>query len=65
MPIEVITTLGDDDRVTARVGECRCGAEVDLSDPMTNVCSECGRLYNGYGQELRPEDEWEEPGEDD
>jgi len=32
---------------------------------MTNACDNCGRLYNGCGQELRPEEDWEEPWGDD
>lgn len=38
---------------------CDCGYVLELYDPLTNEC-ECGRLYNGGGQSLRPESEWEE-----
>ena len=31
--------------------EC-CGKEVQLSDSLTNICENCGALYNGFGQKL-------------
>jgi predicted Zn-ribbon and HTH transcriptional regulator len=40
--------------------KCTCGAEVFLDDPMTNECESCGTLWNSAGQELRPQNEWEE-----
>jgi hypothetical protein len=44
-------------------GRCRCGRIVRLDDAMTNTC-ECGREYNGSGQELAPRSQWgEETGE--
>lgn len=44
------------------VGECPCGAHVELAH-FTNTC-ECGRDYNGSGQELAPREQWgEETGE--
>lgn len=46
--------------VAPAVLRCDCRGEVELWDPMTNACDRCGRLYNGSGQALRPEDEWEE-----
>jgi len=65
MPIEVEVICDPDDRIVSRIGTCHCGAEIDLTDPMTNVCECCGRMYNSCGQELRPEEEWEEPLDDD
>lgn len=45
------------------IGECTCGAEVELAH-FTNTCHECGRDYNGSGQELAPREQWgEETGE--
>lgn len=41
------------------VGQCHCGREVVLDDPLTNECP-CGRLYNMCGQELKPREQWEE-----
>ncbi|HZX80767.1 MAG TPA: hypothetical protein VFE72_07445 [Lysobacter sp.] len=32
------------------VGRCTCGAEVVLSDPLSNECEPCGRWYNMMGQ---------------
>ena len=39
---------------------CDCGTKVYLSNPMTNYCSGCDRLYNSFGQELAPPEEWDE-----
>src|SRR5437899_10423381 len=36
------------------IGRCYCGGEVVLEDAMTNECELCGRLYNGFGQDLAP-----------
>ncbi|MBQ7788411.1 MAG: hypothetical protein IJ398_02015 [Clostridia bacterium] len=41
------------------VGYCECGAEVILYG-MTNTCPGCGELYNGFGQRLKPINEWED-----
>jgi len=38
---------------------CDCGEKVYL-DRNTNPCEECGKLYNGFGQELAPPEEWDE-----
>lgn len=37
---------------------CDCGREVYVDGP-TRVC-ECGKYYNGFGQELAPPEEWDE-----
>lgn len=37
---------------------CSCGSRVYLGG-FTNECDECGKLYNGFGQELAPVDEWD------
>lgn len=45
------------------VGECACGAHVEL-DRFTNTCHKCGRDYNSSGQLLAPRVFWgEETGE--
>lgn len=44
---------------------CDCGTTVYLDDSLTNECPTCGQLYNGFGQELAPRDEWDENWEDD
>lgn len=40
---------------------CDCGEEVYL-DKFSSVteCTSCGRLYNAFGQELAPVDQWDE-----
>lgn len=44
-------------------GRCTCGCLIYLDDDMTNSCR-CGRLYDGYGQELADPSQWgEETGE--
>jgi len=43
---------------------CACGKIVVLNDPMDNEC-ECGQIYNGNGDALRPREEWEEPWDED
>jgi len=40
-------------------GTCDCGETVVL-DSFTVECPNCGKLYNAFGQELRPREEWEE-----
>lgn len=43
--------------------KCDCGRKVELVSPHDNPC-QCGRLYNLYGQKLRPMSQWgEETGE--
>jgi hypothetical protein len=45
------------------VGQCRCGAEVEL-DGFTNTCDNCHADYNWAGQLLAPRSQWgEETGE--
>ena len=38
---------------------CDCGSTVYLGR-FTCECENCGRLYNSFGQELAPPDEWDE-----
>lgn len=38
---------------------CTCGTTVYL-DSFTNECDGCEKLYNNFGQELAPVEEWEE-----
>lgn len=40
-------------------GRCVCGRTVVLENAMDNDC-DCGRIYNGFGQELAPRAQWEE-----
>lgn len=43
------------------VGECYCGAEVELSGDSEGLCyCHCGACYNTAGQSIRPRSEWEE-----
>lgn len=39
------------------VVSCECGEEV-ICQAFTNIC-ECGRMFNRFGQELAPINEWE------
>jgi hypothetical protein len=46
------------------VMRCDCGAEITLSNGMTNGCDRCDREYNGSGQLLASREFWgEETGE--
>lgn len=50
----------------APVGECFCGAEVELTPDSEGLCyCHCGQTYNTAGQSIRPRSEWEERYEDD
>lgn len=44
---------------------CHCGDEFYLPDSLENECDNCGRLYNGFGQELAPREQWEERWDED
>ena len=37
---------------------CSCG-EMVIADSHTNICPECGKMYNAFGQELAPVDQWD------
>ena len=37
--------------VTRSLARCTCGEEILLIDPLDNVCSNCGTIYNMSGQE--------------
>lgn len=58
MPIEVTLKCDSDGQVVERTGICKCGLAIDLLD-IDNECI-CGRMYNWAGQELRPENQWQE-----
>lgn len=45
--------------VNNRYIDCDCGTRVYL-DENTNECEGCGRLWNRFGQSLKPRNEWEE-----
>lgn len=47
--IQMITTI-----------KCDCGNKVELGDPMTNECQQCGQLYNGSGQRLKDPSKWKD-----
>ena len=47
-------------------GTCACGRTVELvADHGHGIDCECGRIYNGSGQELRPRSQWEDRYDDD
>lgn len=39
--------------------DCDCGTRVYLEEN-TNECEGCGKLWNRFGQQLKPRNEWEE-----
>lgn len=43
---------------TCDVTTCRCGNTVELWNSWANECENCGQEYNGFGQALRPREEW-------
>ena len=49
---------GSTDVFKTRYLICDCGEKVYLGG-FTNECCECGKLYNGFGQELAPIEEWD------
>ena len=59
----VITIIKRHTRHEPSIGICLCGHQITL-EAFTNTCSECGRDYNSFGQELAPRSQWgEETGE--
>lgn len=51
-------------KTTPMSGMCVCRARLHLYDAQLNECERCGRMYNGFGQELAPPAQWgEETGE--
>lgn len=50
---------GSEDVCNSSFIVCSCGTTVYL-DRFTNECPECGKLYNGFGQEFAPPNEWDE-----
>lgn len=58
--IKELESTGREVHVTQhQAGTCPCGESIDLIDD-TNECENCGLLFNAFGQELRPLDEWED-----
>lgn len=46
---------------TYKVGDCRCGNEIEFHlSGHDEVCDKCYRTYNCFGQELAPQNQWEE-----
>ncbi len=46
---------GSESVIYSREMICDCGETIYLTDPLTNECSKCGKLFNSCGQELDPE----------
>ena len=42
--------------------ECICGQEIELYDPLDNVCDDCGQCYNAFGQQVTPSWECDDQG---
>lgn len=43
---------------------CSCGLKHDL-EMGDSECASCGQLFNGGGQQLVPQSQWEEPYDED
>lgn len=54
--------LDDDGRKIGAYWTCYCGCLVEAFGYDVS-CDECGRLYNGFGQELKPQSQWGENGD--
>ena len=50
---------GSEDVFNCSFLTCDCGETVYLNGH-TNECPKCSKLYNGFGQELAPVDEWDD-----
>ncbi len=50
---------GSEDVFNSKFIPCDCGATVYL-EGFTNECPQCKKLYNGFGEELAPIEEWDE-----
>ena len=44
------------------IGKCDCGCEIELHDPLDNVCGRCGECYNSSGEKVVPSWECDEQG---
>jgi hypothetical protein len=55
--------LDDEGRIEGRYWNCYCGCTVETYGAQDVSCDECGRLFNGFGQELNPVSQWDEKGE--
>lgn len=62
MSIKIIKERHSEYRGSPAVGQCHCGREVLLDDPLDNVCNNCGRCYNMSGQEVTPSWDCDEEG---
>jgi len=60
---EVRGKLKDEERVIKKVKniliKCDCGEEI-LCTGFTNECDNCNELYNRWGQQLAPRNQWGE-----
>jgi hypothetical protein len=59
MDMEIVIPRGAEYPRSPAVGRCRCGGDVVL-DGFTCPCNDCGRDYNGFGQELAPRHQWDQ-----
>lgn len=57
---QVNVEIDDNDRIIGRNWRCPCGARVESYMANDVDCDRCGRFFNGYGQELAPQELWEE-----
>lgn len=52
--------LDDDGNRVGTYWACYCGFVVEAYGGHDVSCQECGKMYNAFGQELRPQSQWEE-----
>jgi hypothetical protein len=43
-----------------RYWSCYCNNLIESYGGSDVSCDECGQLFNGYGQSLKPQSQWEE-----
>lgn len=61
--MNIVRHRNDDYPGSPAEGFCTCGTLVMLSDPLDNVCDNCGRCYNSSGQMVTPSWQCDEQGE--
>lgn len=57
--LDTCPKCGSDDLFHSNLTTCACGNTV-YTNQFTNICPDCGRLYNANGEELAPPEEWDD-----
>lgn len=52
--------LDDDGQYIGRYWSCYCNSLIESFGGSDVVCDECGQLFNGFSQALKPQSQWEE-----